>query len=190
MPKKTDQEVIVRAYILREGGHTLEGVLEKLRLEFAPDKLPSLSTLSRQLRKPPKGLGEDVPFDGGNLPRGVPYVHSRVVLDILAHLAQFGYGFLFTSRVAKWAFRVSQVVETGERLLFVAQDNGDDWYPWSGGTIDSPIESDLLLIALEYSWREAAAVVLNEPFHTRDLDKWIAFMPWKGDDWFNRYKGV
>ena len=189
MPKITDERVIIRAYMLRQGGLTLDGIMDKLKEEFAADVMPNRSTISRRVQSPPKGLTEDVPFEWGNLPRGVPYVQSRVSLDMLAYLDSLGYGFLLTQRVAKWGFRVILAIEQGERRVFVPQEHGEDWYP-VGRIIDSPTESDLIFIALEYSWREAAAVVLKEPFHTRDLDKWIAFMPWKGDDWFKRYKGV
>jgi len=194
MPKKTDQNVIVRSYQLRQGGLTLDAIMARLGQEFAAEVIPNRSTISRRLKSPPKELAEDVPFEWGKLPRGVPYSQGRLLLDILAYLETFGYGFLFTQRVAKWAFRVIQAVKQEERRLFVPRGDGEDWYARDvnpeGGVIDSPTESDLIFVALEYSWRETADAVLNESFNTRDLDNWIAFMPWKGLDWLTRYKAI
>jgi len=186
MAKRADDAVIMRAYILRRLGLTLREIMEHLSEEFDEESIiPDQSTIHRRLKKieesPPETLAEDVPFHWATMTT-VPWEYSRLILDIQAQYETTAEGIFgpFTVRLAKWCYRVTLAMDNEYRLkqTYIEDD------------IELPTYSDAMMVAMEYSWREMASVILNDYFKTEDLDLWMIHTPWRSREFFERYHKV
>ena len=210
MPKKTDDRVVRRIYLLsrQQPPLTLDKILGRLEREFGATVVPDRSTISRHIKRfpdrPPEGFEEDMSFrwSGSAV---IPSHQFRPVLNVWAfYLATeldryFGP---FTDRVAKWTSKILDALDLaypqGAAPLFTDPIGtgassrlrpGRDLERKPIGSSESlPIERDVLVMALEYAWREIGAVVLDQSFDPQDLDMWLAFTPWKGATWIERYR--
>lgn len=211
MPKKTDGKVLIRIFQLRQLGLTLAQMQDHLYKEFDDGLVPDESTISRILKRlPPEAVREDVPFTWSTMTE-VPWEQSRAVLDIWSYYESlialskepsqslpFGP---FTRRLAKWSWRILQTLDIadsrreGQAFVPLRDVGEDDWYPFPFDgppyrAIETPTGYDVICVALEYAWREVATTVLGEAFDTKDLDMWLAFTPWKGMVWLQRYQCI
>ena len=59
MPKKTDRDVILRSYVLRRQGKTLDEILDDLSKDFDEDRIPDRSTISRYMKRFKSKLPEE-----------------------------------------------------------------------------------------------------------------------------------
>ena len=199
MPKKTNRKVVLRIFHLQQQDLKLQEIEDRLAGEFEESLVPDLSTISRHVRRHkeevPEELKQDVPFTWATMSE-VPWEHSRVVLNIWAYYMSLkmdqSYG-PFTRRLAKWSWRVVRAVREQKRGA-VTQEEGAQQDISSDLPLDAvikePTEGDVMFVALEYTWREIASVVLGEPFDTRDLDMWLAFTPWSGHEFIDNYHNV
>jgi hypothetical protein len=81
----------------------------------------------------------------------------------------------FTRRLAKWSSRVTQ---TFNEVAARVESQGDS----------QPTALDMIVAAVEYSWREIAKAVPSERFDTGEIDSWLAFKPWTDFDTFRLYQ--
>lgn len=201
MPKQSDPRVIIRAHLLRQQSLTLDQIMDDLDKTFEKDRVPDRSTIARHLRRSASSsvneLTEDEPLVWSIMTE-VPWEDSRMVLDAWAHFQtsrfETSYG-MFSRRLAKWVWRVAQALFPGNTetatLFSPSQpvtgtfDDVDE--PQERPKVWTPTADDVLMIAVEYSWRELASVVLDEPFDTVDLDLLLALTPWKGRSYLERY---
>lgn len=209
MPKKTDQNVILRCYILRRQGNTLDEILDALSEEFDENQIPDRSTISRHLKKyesiPPDKLAEDTPFKWSEM-KEVPWEGSRMVLGAYVHyMANDGPDYIgpFTKRFAKWIWRVGYALgpqgdmspfDLSESMFGVDietllhntwKETGD--ITALNGVPPLPTRFDVFNIAREYSLREIHSILFPVEFDTRDLDLWLAFSPWNGPYQLSKY---
>ena len=193
MPKKTSREIVLRIYQLRQTGLSVGVIVDKLAEEFV-DSVPSEATVSRHCRAftkfPPEELAEDVPFSWGTM-TDVPWNESPRILRMWARYLgtpspeQFGQ---FTRRLAKWVWRVSTAVGFDMEKVTDSSTGFEEVLPVDLVYAYAPTFKDVIQIASEYSWREIAHVVLEEPFVTQDLDLMLAFLPWQSNDSLLRYQ--
>ena len=193
MPKVTVRSVKLRIHQLSKLNWTLNRISDRLHEDFEHDLVPDVSTISRIIKRlPPDELKEDVPFSWATMSE-VPWEHSRIVLNIWAYYLSLkmgqNYG-PFTRRLAKWSWRVVRAVRE-QRRGGVAQEEGVQQDIISAllldGVINEPTREDVLFVALEYTWREIASTVMDEPFDTHDLDMWLAFAPWRDRAYMELY---
>ncbi|MCH7620714.1 MAG: hypothetical protein IH870_02335 [Chloroflexi bacterium] len=177
---------------------------ERLQEDFDDKLIPDISTISRIIKRMPLDeLKEDVPFSWGAMEE-IPWEDSRLVLGMWADYQSQQMDRLygpFTRRLAKWCWRVLKafgVSYSGYRVgLDVFSNDSDENRPVDKPSVSAFIEpfgddviDDIWFVSLEFSWREIASTVMDEPFDTRDLDLWLAFAPWKGREWMDRYLTV
>lgn len=199
MPKKIDRDVILRSYVLRRQGKSLDAILDYLHEQFE-GRLPDRSTISRYLKRfeseLPEELAEDAPFKWSEM-KEVPWEGSRAVMGAYAHyVANDGPSIVepFTNRDAKWIYRVSQAMwleghispRGSSEVVFNEDFDVFAHNKWRAtGEITAlyevpslPTRVDILLIAREYSVREIHSILFSVEFDTSDLDLWLAFLPW------------
>ena len=213
MPKRLPEEIILRIYLLRRQGLTLDGIDEQLSQEF--EEPPSRSSVARIVRQqqelPPTQLAEDVPFSWSSMTEA-PWEASRPVLDAWtlyeaqSESEHFGP---FTRRLAKWTWRVLQALEgtanRGDARHFAVAGEFDAGWRLSDRDDDLPVllsfdeepkkpvpstptAGDVIDVAREYAWREIASVVIEPRFDTTDLDMFLAFTPWRDRSWLKLYQ--
>lgn len=203
MPKKTDRNVILRSYVLRRQGKTLDEILDVLSEQFKEDQIPDRSTISRHMKiyesELPNELAEDAPFKWSDM-KEAPWEGSRAVLGGYAHYIANGYPITFgqfTKRHAKWIWRVSQALgpqgdmtqfDSFEAILNV--DLQEVWLEDANALyhIQSlPTRTDILETAMEYAWREIHSILFTVELDTNDLDFWLAFSPWRSPLQLSKY---
>ena len=186
MPRKTVEKVLMRMYALHHAGRTLDEIVARLEQEFPDGLVPDRSTVFRRLKKIRDVTKEtepieDVPFTWSAMSEA-PWEASRMVLDLWHYYVVTGkhqdFG-PFTSRMAKWAWRVVHALG----LATTWDDRRHDLNLARLSEHGRPelnfiTASEIIDIVQEYSRREIAVFVLDEPFDTRDLDCWIAAAPW------------
>jgi hypothetical protein len=181
---------------------------DRLSKEF--EQIPDISTISRHVKRFreefPDELNEDAPFSWSTMSE-VQWNDSRLVLGLWADYQTQQMDRLFgpfSRRLAKWSWRVLKAFGlsyTGYRDVGYGSREGkgnqqdanvefNDPGSIEEGPPDASMIDDVWFVALEYTWREIASIVLHEAFDTRDLDMWLAFTPWRGEDWMDRYQVV
>lgn len=202
MPRKANPNVILRSYILRRQGSTLDEILDRLSEEFEEDQIPDRSTISRHLKQhqsiPPNELAEDAPFKWSQM-NIAPWEGSQTVLGAYAHYVTnglAGYFGPFTNRLAKWIWRISQALSINSNASSYGSFAYSTYFDFEvsrfGTELNAdqlnnlfelqsiPTKMDIISIALEYSWRETHSILFSSEFDTFDLDFWLAFAPWQG----------
>lgn len=211
MPKKTDRSVLLRAYLLRQQGNTLDDVMEGLWSFFDDAAVPDRSTISRNLKKfsqiSPQEYRQDQPFSWGDMDE-IPWHASKSVLamyswylegeDLLSGIAPV------TQRLLKWMWRVSEALPEGENYgeklfqssiaRFLKLKYFSERIPLAETDANFykiiPTDMDVFIWAREYSLRELAATFFKEPIDTMDIDLCLAMGPWRNPDRFLRYHSV
>lgn len=188
MVAKADRRVLVRAQLLRGQKLTVDQIVAKLNQQFGAEAVPDRSTIARWLKRfesaPPEELSQDVPFAWGSM-SGVPWEGSRSILELWDyHVTEssdaehFGP---FTFRVAKWCWRILLALDLGERREDFGGFSDED-------KTFGPTRQDIIALAREYSWRETASALFEEPFDTSLLDLMLAMMSWRDSDSLGRYQ--
>ena len=202
MPKFADRKVLIRSYQLRLQGNTLDSILDRLHSEFSLERVPDRATIARNLKKfevdRPEELKEDLPFDWTSM---LDIAGAREMLKVHAFYEAGGLSECvgpFTQRLAKWTWLVLNATDCQHDDLFsLICSSENHWREMISerGELDGcpflvhgrPSETDIMSIALEYSWREMESAMYETSTEIEDLNMWLAFKPWAGPSYAHRY---